>query len=396
MRFATHHCVRTLTITLSLLCGLAAVAASAGATKPATAPAKPAVKAPAAKTGTGTAGKAGGATTGGKTGPTTGGHTGPTTSNPGGRTTLNNANHQGGGSPALNRTATGRPLANGSHTMATRNGAVTRRADGRVSDIHDNARGMGIHRGLDGSRHVSVERADHSRLYAERGRRGYIERRYDFHGHDYNRRAYYWHGHEYNRYYRGYYYHGAYMGVYAPGMYFAPGFYGWAYNPWYAPVAYGWGWGSSPLVRILRRLLHALSGLRLALPLAHRLPDLHLSRRAYEARQAQASGRTRRSTRGSRRPPALTPEVKAQIAAEVQSQIALENAEARQNAQGAEPDPASSGIDRMFSDGTAHAFVVGDSLDVVDASGQECALSDGDALQLASPPAPNATAATWS
>ncbi len=41
-----------------------------------------------------------------------------------------------------------------------------------------------------------------------------------------------------------------------------------------------------------------------------------------------------------------------------------------------------------------HVFVAGGSLDVVDASsGQECALSDGDALQLQAPPAPDATAA---
>ena len=26
----------------------------------------------------------------------------------------------------------------------------------------------------------------------------------------------------------------------------APSYYGWAYNPWAAPVAYGWGWGGSP------------------------------------------------------------------------------------------------------------------------------------------------------
>ena len=28
--------------------------------------------------------------------------------------------------------------------------------------------------------------------------------------------------------------------------YWGPGYYGWAYNPWPAPVAYGWGWGGSP------------------------------------------------------------------------------------------------------------------------------------------------------
>jgi hypothetical protein len=248
---------------------------------------------------------------------------------------------------------------------------------------------MGIHRGLDGSRHVSVERADHSHLVAERGRRGYIERGYSFHGHDYNRRAYYWHGHEYNRYYRGYYYRGVYMGVYAPGFYYGPGFYGWAYNPWYAPVSYGWGWGGAPWVGYY-------GGYFAPYP-TYSSPSLWLTdymistdlAAAYDARQASQAQAGAPMAAGGQ--PMLTPDVKAQIAAEVQSQIALENAEAQQSAQGTEPDPASSGINRMFSDGKPHTFVAGNSLDVVDASGRECALSDGDALLLAAPPPPNGT-----
>jgi hypothetical protein len=44
--------------------------------------------------------------------------------------------------------------------------------------------------------------------------------------------------------------------------------------------------------------------------------------------------------------------------------------------------------------GHPHVFVAGDSVDVVDAnSGQECAISDGDALQLSTAPAADATAA---
>ena len=93
-------------------------------------------------------------------------------------------------------------------------------------------------------------------------------------------------------------------------------------------------------------------------------------------------------------PPALTPEVKQMISDEVRAQLALENQEAGQNAQQQDADPASSGIARMLADGHSHVFVAGGSLDVVDASsGQECALSDGDALQLQTPPAPDATAA---
>jgi hypothetical protein len=80
----------------------------------------------------------------------------------------------------------------------------------------------------------------------DRGRRGFVERPYQYHGHDFARRSYYYHGARYDRFYNHYYYRGGYINVYAPGFYFAPGFYGWAYNPWATPIAYGWGWGASP------------------------------------------------------------------------------------------------------------------------------------------------------
>jgi hypothetical protein len=93
-------------------------------------------------------------------------------------------------------------------------------------------------------------------------------------------------------------------------------------------------------------------------------------------------------------PAELTPDVKQQIADEVRSQLALENQEAGQNAQNQDVDPGSSGIARMLGDGKQHVFVAGSGLDVVDAnSGQECAISDGDVLQLVSSTPPDATSA---
>ena len=64
-------------------------------------------------------------------------------------------------------------------------------------------------------------------------------------------------------------------------------------------------------------------------------------------------------------------------------------------AQGNAPDPASSGIARMLSDGIQHVFVAGANIDVVDAAGAECSVGEGDALQLPAgpPPSPDATSA---
>jgi hypothetical protein len=92
-------------------------------------------------------------------------------------------------------------------------------------------------------------------------------------------------------------------------------------------------------------------------------------------------------------PPELTPDVKQQISDEVKYQLALENDEAQRTARQADVDPGSSGIARILADGRPHVFVAGGALDLVDANGQECGISDGDVLALRTPPAPDATAA---
>ena len=342
-----------------------------------------------------------GPTTGGATthGPTTGGATtgGTHTTTTGGgttggtHTTTTTGTHTtttGGGA----HTATGGIAPKGSNTHTTKTGgAVTRRPNGRVSDVHDARRGMDVHHGLNGNRRVSVQRHDGSRLVAERGRRGYVERGYRYHGRDFGRRSYYYHGHEYNRYYRGYGYRGLSLSVYAPGFYFAPGFYGWAYNPWAAPISFAWGWGGSPW-------LGFYGGFFAPYPVypsaAFWLTDYIISQdlqAAYAAHQEAGEQDGDASSAGG--PPVLTPDVKQMVADEVKEQLALENSEATQNAQQQDVDPGSSGIARMLADGRPHTFVAGAALDLVDTNGQECAISDGDVLQLQTPPPSDATAA---
>jgi hypothetical protein len=117
---------------------------------------------------------------------------------------------------------------------------------------------------------------------------------------------------------------------------------------------------------------------------------------AYQAHvAAQADADAAASAAAAPAPPApLTPEVKQMIADEVKRQIALENAEAQANAQGQVTDPASSSIARILADGQPHVFVAAKEIDLVDDSGQECAVTDGDVLELKSPPPPDAVAAS--
>ena len=325
-----------------------------------------------------TAGASGGAHAGGMAGG--GAHPG----GPGG------ASHGPGG--ASHSAIHSGPAPRGSNERVTRSGSAVRtRPGGRVSDVHDARRGMDVHHGLNGGRRVSMERHDGSRVYAERGRRGYVERGYGFHGHDYARRSYFYHGHEYNRFYRGYGYRGLMLNVYAPGFYFNPGFYGWAYNPWAAPIAFGWGWGGAPWYG---RYGYYFAPYPVYPSAAFWLTDYIISQNlqaAYAAQQEAAE--TAPVAAGGGGQPVLTPEVKQMIADEVKNQLALENAEAQQNSKGQDVDPGSSGIARLLSDGHPHVFVAGGSLDVTDTSGQECVVSDGDTLQLRQAPPSDATTA---
>jgi hypothetical protein len=354
-------------------------------------------------------------------------HTGPTTSNPTGHssaTTSNPTGHSGATTAHATTTKTGpnagtghpgatgtaqagatgkqthttnaalssRPAPNGVVTHETKNGsAMQKRPNGTVREVHNTQRGMDVHHGLNGNRRVSVEHGDH-RIVAERGRPGYVQRGYRYHDREFARRSYYYHGRVYNRYYNHYYYHGRYVEVYAPVRYYPPAFYGWAYNPWYQPVYYSWGWGPNPWYGYYGYYFAPAPVYPTAsLWLADYLLAANLAA-AYQAQQEAQLQADPVTAAGGATP--ITPEVRQQIADEVKNQIALENSEAQQNAKDQDPDAASSGIARLLSDGHPHVFVVGGALDVVDASSSaECALSDGDALQLAAaPPAdsPNA------
>jgi hypothetical protein len=295
-------------------------------------------------------------------------------------------------SVSAGHSAIGTSAPRGSNEHLARNGSAVRtRSNGRVSDVHDTRRGMDVHNGLNGNRRVSVERHDGSRLVAERGLPGYVQRGYNYHGHDFGRRAYYYHGHEYTRFYRGYGYRGMYLSVYAPGFYFAPGFYGWAYNPWAVPITFAWGWGGDPWYGYYGGYFAPYPVYPSA---AYWLTDYMISQdlQADYAAHVEA-GEVDGAPMAAGDPTELTPEVKQQIADEVRNQLALENSEAQQNAQHQDVDPGSSGIARLLADGRPHVFVTGSPLDLVDANGQECGISDGDVLLLQTPPPADATAA---
>ncbi len=281
----------------------------------------------------------------------------------------------------------------GSHDRVGAHGEMVRtRANGRPMDVHTRG-GMDIHHNLGGGRRIEHERPGGGRLVYERGRPGYISHPYGFRGHDYYRRSYYYNGRAYNRFYNHYGYRGVYLDVYSPARFYGVGFYGWAYNPWVRPVPYAWGWGGAPWLGFYGAYFTPYPVY--AAP-AFWLTDYLISQSlasAYEAHQAAAADA---AAAGGAPPTPLSPEDKQAIVNEVKAQIALENAESQANAQGQVADAAGSSIARILSDGQPHVFIPGKEVDLVDANGQECAVTDGDVLQLTAAPAPNATAATLS
>lgn len=249
---------------------------------------------------------------------------------------------------------------------------------------------MTVARGPGGARRVSVERADHSRVYVGRNGRGFSQRPFNHGGHEYGVRTYHGYGgRDYARYYRGYPYRGVYLEAYAPLRYYPPGFYGWAYNPWVSPVPYAWGWGGSPWYGYYGGYFTPYPVYPSA---SFWLTDYLVSQSLADAYQTQYANNAPPPAPVAA-PAPLSPEVKQQIADEVQRQIALTNAESAMVAKNQEIDPASSGLPRLLADNKPHVFVVGLVLDLVDNSGAECEVTQGDVLQLNQAPPPQAPAA---
>ncbi len=261
---------------------------------------------------------------------------------------------------------------------------IQKRADGGIRELHDAKHGMDIHHGLAGGMRVTVERKDHTRLVAEQGRPGYVERPYTYLGRDFARRNFYYQGKTYSSYYRGYRYNGIQMKVYAPYRYYSTAFYGWLFNVWGFVFVYDWDWADEAWVGFDRGYFIPSPNYSSA---SLWLTDYLLSSElavAYEMRRVNGTLPT--VAAAATTAPAITAEVKQKIANEIKAQIQLENYESKTIAQDKDLDAGPSSIAHAYGDGRTHVFVVGYPLDVVDTSGTECALTEGDVVQLSSPP----------
>jgi len=218
---------------------------------------------------------------------------------------------------------------------------------------------------------------------------GYVQRSVTVRGNVFVQRTYYVGGHPQARFYRPYFYHGVRFAVYAPLRFYTPGFYAWAYRPWGAPVYYNWGWAGRPWFGFY-------AGYFAPYP-SYASPNLWLTdyllattlQEAYQERMDAAAAANAQVPPADAAAPGgqviLTPEIKQVIADEVRQQLARESADS-QSVQAPQPtapnpEPAVATPPPALSPNVQHIFIVS-SVVVVSADGQQCAVTQGDVLQL--------------
>jgi hypothetical protein len=329
-----------------------------------------------------------------------------------GRGTMGNS---GRGTPNSASRAT-RPLP-GRQVSLRGGGTATIRPNGQIRSINRN--GMQINRGLNGSRTV-VSMHNGARVVTTGRNSGYVQRAYVTRGgRTYVSRTVVVNHVVYTSVYRSFGYHGycCYYG-YHPAFYYGPRFYGWAYNPWPAPVYWGWGWGGAPWYGFYGGYFAPYPVYPSA---AFWLTDWLIAANLQAAYQAQAAnaaagggggggggqengGGTDNgggdqqannggdNSGGSSGQTALTPEVKQAIADEVKAQLAAQQQQSQQgSSDSSQQAPASASANSAAPaeevpaalDPNIHMFIVASDL-TVNADGQECQLTEGDVLKRTS------------
>ncbi len=311
-----------------------------------------------------------------------GNHNGNMGNRPGNNNAHAGNNGRPGGHGPMNHTPPG-------HQVSLRGGGTAHiRPNGQIRTVNRN--GMHIERGMHGGRTV-VSSHNGVRVVSVGHRGGYVQRAYVVRGgHSYYSRTYYYHGAYRAGVYRGYYYGGRPYYGYYPAYYYHPVYYGWAYNPWPAPVYYGWGWGGEPWYGYYGPYYAPYPVYPSA---AYWITDYMIAatlRAAYEAQAAdnwmspyKLDGTLVASLNPIAPPdpkPAMSEAVKKELAEEVKSTLAAEQAEAGKSGsssggQQTESKEAPPALDPKF-----RTFVVSSDLSLVPESGDECPLAQGDVI----------------
>jgi len=269
---------------------------------------------------------------------------------------------------------------------------------GKISSIHTAT--LDVHHGANGQRTIVSRRADGSKVVSTGMHSGYVERSAVANNRTYIQRTTVMNQRVYTSTFVANGHGSLVLAGFVPPVYFAPGFYGWAYYPWTAPIAFRWGWFGSPWYLGPNPYFVASSlypsaafwltdymigeTLATAYQLDHDSAMLDENADVADSYAADMSVDDSDSSSGqaetiqAEETTPITPEIKAAIAEEVKQELANDNA------QSANPSQASFDVLPSVLRTPNHVFVVSNDLDVTTTDQQLCGLQAGDMLQLIS------------
>jgi hypothetical protein len=303
----------------------------------------------------------------------------------------------------------GHPGPPGSHEIPTQKGNIVRRDPyGSVIDVRSPANGMFIHHGLNGSRQVTVEQSDGSRIFTSSRGTAYVQHPFSYQAHLYDQRTYYAQGRTSRAFYRPYSYGGTTLDVYATTRFYSPEVYQWTTTRFSAPHVPGWNFVATPTPWFTYYKGYFTPEPAYTNPLSW-MADYVLAMTLFTAYSthppaapAAASAPSAPSAPSPQpsaadAPPVITPDVKEKIAAEVGRQVKQESKEAQQNAQqnaqSRDLPPGQGGVVEELGDKESHVFVVASDLDLVDPTGRRCTVSEGDVVEVVSAAKPDTVTA---
>jgi hypothetical protein len=276
---------------------------------------------------------------------------------------------------------------------------------GKVSSIH--TANMDIHNGAHGQRTVISRRADGSKVVSTSPHSGYVERNLVVNHQAYVQRTMVINDRVYTRTFVA----NGFGGVaFVPPLFFAPTFYGWAYHPWAAPIAFTWGWFGAPWYvgpnpyfvasPLYPSAAFWLTDYMIGETLATEYQLHHDAALSAELMDDEAAadiadgdmsadldtdGSSDHDTLRADETTPISTDLKAEIAEQVKEEVAVDNAEATN------PNKASFDVLPAVLSKANHVFVVSSDLDVTTTDQQLCGLQAGDMLQLMSPAAADST-----
>ena len=176
--------------------------------------------------------------------------------------------------------------------------------------------------------------------------------------------------------YRGYAYRGVVYYRPVPAYVYSPAYYAWTVQPWGPPVVYGWGWAGQPWYV-------AYGGVFTPYPAYSNfdgwMTDYVIS---SNLQQAYDAGRADGTDAAQSQPPQITPEMKQQIASQVEDDLKNQQQQAQAAEAASQPNaqiaPVTDSQDTPEALQTGHVLFRVVSLLNVSADGQDCVLNTDD------------------